>query len=101
MALSYDPMMAGVIQITPRRSARKAASSDRTLGELLHCLGHQPSLATVEAPHNIDASVAGHSGPTDAADQPHPSVVLADLRQLRSDLRRELARLCRRQLRRP
>jgi hypothetical protein len=101
MALSHDPMMAGVIQITPQRSARKAASSDRTLGELLHGLAHQPTLATVETPHGTGASVAGYSSPTDAADQPRPAVVLADLRQLQCDLWRELAQLCRRAPRHP
>lgn len=97
MSLPHQPMILGTIQITPRQSPRRPRTrSDQTLGDLLHCLAHQPSLASVEA-HRGGKRWPEQAVFSEPALQPDPPIVLADLRQLLRDLRREFACLSRRQ----
>lgn len=96
MALPRPPMFAGTIQITPRYSPRRIATSDRTLGELLHCLAHQPSLAQPQTLRR-GGPQSEHAPLGNLPAEASPPIILADLPQLLSDLRREFARLSRRQ----
>jgi hypothetical protein len=96
MALPHDPRIVGTIHILPpsHASRRAVVGSDQTLAELLCTLAHEPRVMPPSPRSRLDQPLADAAACLDPL-PPGPPLVLADLRRLKADLRREFARLSR------